>query len=328
METKFRISCHRNVLVPNNNGTHLPESSRVPMEFLSRSWSASSLEVSKALQPPQPSSSSYKPPNSIPEQTITHSDQLSTMFGNQFSFLPLPLHNLSLNALCSQSTREWELEWFQKAKSVLSMWRAIWSKKEARERAPSKVPPIMLGLRGNNVKVVNRISEQIIEELQFDQTSDSASKGRDMWKVYLDMKEYGAALANCRDPFQRDQVYLVQAGVAFSYKDYFRSAVKAKLHHDHELAKRPKGVKLWLKVRGAVFVVERFFFLDDVIGFEITYILEINYILSFEEVTLKFISAGEQVLFILPVFSVIGDMQFANGVLLRVCDVVFPDECF
>ncbi|KAK7260223.1 hypothetical protein RIF29_26084 [Crotalaria pallida] len=44
---------------------------------------------------------------------------------------------------------------------------------------------------------------------------------------------------------------------------------------DHELAKRPKGVKLWLKVRGAVFVVERFFFLDDVIGFEITYILEL-----------------------------------------------------
>lgn len=31
-----------------------------------------------------------------------------------------------------------------------------------------------------------------------------------MWKVYLDMKEYAASLANCRDPFQRDQVYLVQ----------------------------------------------------------------------------------------------------------------------
>lgn len=35
-------------------------------------------------------------------------------------------------------------------------------------------------------------------------------EGRDMWKVYLDMNEYTAALANCRDPFQRDQVYLVQ----------------------------------------------------------------------------------------------------------------------
>ena len=35
-------------------------------------------------------------------------------------------------------------------------------------------------------------------------------EGRDMWKVYLDLKEYAAALANCRDPFQRDQVYLAQ----------------------------------------------------------------------------------------------------------------------
>ncbi|KAJ1434605.1 Pep3/Vps18/deep orange [Sesbania bispinosa] len=134
-------------------------------------------------------------------------------------------------------------------------------------------------LLGNKVKVVNRISENIIEELQFDQTSDSASKGiiglcsdataglfyaydqnsifqvsindegRDMWKVYLDMKEYAAALANCRDPFQKDQVYLVQAEAAFSSKDYFRAA---------------------------------------------SFYAKINYILSFEEVTLKFISAGEQ----------------------------------
>ncbi|PQM35754.1 vacuolar protein sorting-associated protein 18 homolog [Prunus yedoensis var. nudiflora] len=81
-------------------------------------------------------------------------------------------------------------------------------------------------LIGNKVKVVNRISEQIIEELQFDQTPESVSRGviglcsdataelfyaydqnsifqvsvndegRDMWKVYLDMKEYAAALAN------------------------------------------------------------------------------------------------------------------------------------
>ncbi|KAK7308269.1 hypothetical protein VNO77_41871 [Canavalia gladiata] len=136
-----------------------------------------------------------------------------------------------------------------------------------------------LVLLGNKVKVVNRISENIIEELQFDQTSDSASKGiiglcsdataglfyaydqnsifqvsindegQDMWKVYLDMKEYAAALANCRDPFQRDQVYLVQAEAAFSSKDYFRAA---------------------------------------------SFYAKINYILSFEEVTLKFISAGEQ----------------------------------
>ena len=35
-------------------------------------------------------------------------------------------------------------------------------------------------------------------------------EGRDMWKVYLDLKEYAAALANCRDALQKDQVYLVQ----------------------------------------------------------------------------------------------------------------------
>ncbi|XP_028755584.1 vacuolar sorting protein 18 [Neltuma alba] len=134
-------------------------------------------------------------------------------------------------------------------------------------------------LIGNKVKVVNRISEHILEELQFDQTSDAAPKGiiglcsdataglfyaydqnsifqvsvndegRDMWKVYLDMKEYAAALANCRDPLQRDQVYLMQAEAAFSSKDFLRAA---------------------------------------------SFYAKINYILSFEEVTLKFITAGEQ----------------------------------
>ncbi|XP_048329359.2 vacuolar sorting protein 18 [Ziziphus jujuba] len=134
-------------------------------------------------------------------------------------------------------------------------------------------------LVGNRVKVVNRISEQILEELQFDQTSESISKGiiglcsdataglfyaydqnsifqvsvndegRGMWKVYLDMKEYAAALANCRDPLQRDQVYLMQAEAAFASKDYLRAA---------------------------------------------SFYAKINYILSFEEITLKFIGVNEQ----------------------------------
>ncbi|GAB2262904.1 hypothetical protein Droror1_Dr00003901 [Drosera rotundifolia] len=134
-------------------------------------------------------------------------------------------------------------------------------------------------LIGNKVKVVNRISEQIVEELHFDLTSESASKGilglasdasaglfyaydqnsifqvsvndegRDMWKVYLDMKEYAAALANCRNALQRDQVYLAQAESAFSSKDFFRSA---------------------------------------------SFYAKISYLLSFEEITLKFISVNEQ----------------------------------
>ncbi|XP_048493409.1 vacuolar sorting protein 18 isoform X3 [Beta vulgaris subsp. vulgaris] len=134
-------------------------------------------------------------------------------------------------------------------------------------------------LVGNKVKVVNRISEQIIEELHFDVTSESSSKGilglcsdasaglfyaydqnsifqvsvidegRDMWKVYLDMKEYAAALANCRDALQRDQVYLAQAEVAFTTKDFLRAA---------------------------------------------SFFAKVNYVLSFEEITLKFISANKQ----------------------------------
>ncbi|KAA8528729.1 hypothetical protein F0562_036084 [Nyssa sinensis] len=136
-----------------------------------------------------------------------------------------------------------------------------------------------LVLIGNKVKVVNRISEQIIEELQFDQAQESVSRGiiglcsdasaslfyaydqnsifqvsvndegRDMWKVYLDLKEYAAALASCHDAIQRDQVYLEQAEAAFSAKDFLRAA---------------------------------------------SFYAKINYILSFEEITLKFIGVGEQ----------------------------------
>ncbi|CAL5330488.1 unnamed protein product [Camellia sinensis] len=113
-------------------------------------------------------------------------------------------------------------------------------------------------LLGNKVKVVNRISEQIIQELQFDETPESMSRGiiglcsdasaglfyaygqnsifqcRDMWKVYLDLKEYAAALVEA----------------AFSAKDFLRAAY---------------------------------------------FYAKIYYILSFEEITLKFISVNEQI---------------------------------
>lgn len=134
-------------------------------------------------------------------------------------------------------------------------------------------------LLGNKVKVVNRISQQVVEEIYFDQTHDSVSRGvlglcsdasaglfyaydqnsifqvsvndegRDMWKVYLDLKEYAAALANCRDILQRDQVYLAQAEEAFTYKDFLRAA---------------------------------------------SFFAKISFVLSFEEITLRFISIGEQ----------------------------------
>ncbi|KAK6919503.1 Pep3/Vps18/deep orange [Dillenia turbinata] len=129
-------------------------------------------------------------------------------------------------------------------------------------------------LIGSKVKVVNRISEQIIEELQFDQTPESSPRGimglcsdasaglfyaydqnsifqvsvndegRDMWKVYLDLEDYASALANCRDPYQRDQ-----AEAAFLAKDFLRAA---------------------------------------------SFFAKISYALSFEEITLRFISVNEQ----------------------------------
>ncbi|XP_072969864.1 vacuolar sorting protein 18 [Typha angustifolia] len=133
-------------------------------------------------------------------------------------------------------------------------------------------------LIGDKVKVVNRISQQTIEELTFDHTSESSKgiialcsdataglfyaydensifqvsvhdEGQDMWQVYLDLKEYAAALSHCRNPFQRDQVYLLQADAAFSVKDYYRAA---------------------------------------------SFYAKISYMLSFEEISLKFIAVGEQ----------------------------------
>ncbi|KAJ3693670.1 hypothetical protein LUZ60_009150 [Juncus effusus] len=128
----------------------------------------------------------------------------------------------------------------------------------------------------NKVKVMNRISQQVVEELSFDQEtskgiigicSDPTSgvfyvyddnsvfqvstqdEARDMWKVYLDMGDYAVALSNCRSPYQRDHVYLVQADAAFTAKDYYRAA---------------------------------------------SYYAKMNYIMSFEEISLKFISVGEQ----------------------------------
>ncbi|KAG0626001.1 hypothetical protein M758_2G095100 [Ceratodon purpureus] len=111
-----------------------------------------------------------------------------------------------------------------------------------------------LVLMNNMLKVVNRVSQKVVEEQRFDTRSDLGSptimglctdvgagayyafneisifeitvqdEGRDMWQVYLDLKEYTAALEACRDLAQRDSVYAAQAKAAFEAKDYERAA--------------------------------------------------------------------------------------------------------
>lgn len=110
-----------------------------------------------------------------------------------------------------------------------------------------------LVLMNNVLKIVNRVSQKVVEEQRFDLRSDLGSptmlglcsdmaggayyaydensiyeitvqdEGRDMWQVYLGLKEYTAALEACRDLAQRDSVYAAQAEAAFEVKDYERA---------------------------------------------------------------------------------------------------------
>ncbi|CAI7895836.1 unnamed protein product, partial [Closterium sp. NIES-54] len=129
--------------------------------------------------------------------------------------------------------------------------------------APAAVHPIamavsefhLLLLYSNHIKIVNQVSELLVDQLPFHATSlemapggmlglvadEVASayyafcsnniyeiavcdEGRAMWQVYLDRHDYAMALSFCRTPLQRDRVYAAQAESAFKDGDYERAA--------------------------------------------------------------------------------------------------------
>ncbi|GFQ07450.1 hypothetical protein PHJA_002889100 [Phtheirospermum japonicum] len=97
-----------------NGEIQLPESPRGPMEFLSRSWSASALQVSKALSLTPTNLSSLILPKcnaasnaaaaaTIPENIAGEEEESAKLSGNTFSFASSATSQLILERIMSQS---------------------------------------------------------------------------------------------------------------------------------------------------------------------------------------------------------------------------------